>query len=75
MHALVAAVLLGFTGLDELRQDPEPTHQADNWDSRPRVLVAKGTPLSVRMRCGKPNSWNKRRKTGLASATEVERSA
>lgn len=47
MHALVSAVLLGFARLDS-GKTPSRTHQADSWDNLPRVLVAKGTPLSVR---------------------------
>jgi hypothetical protein len=35
----------------------------------------EGTPLSVRIRCGNPNSLNKRTKTGFASVTRVELSA
>jgi hypothetical protein len=51
------------------------THQAESFESRPKVFVAKGTPLSVRMRRGNPNSLNKRMKTGFASVTLVELSA
>ena len=51
---------------------PRRTHHADNWDSRARVLVANGTPLSVRIRRGRPNSLNTRMNTGLASATLVD---
>ena len=47
----------------------------DNWDSRARVLVANGTPLSVRMRCGRPNSLKTCVKTCLASCTRVEERA
>ena len=34
--------------------------------------MAKGTPLSVRMRLGSPYSLNSRVNTGFASATAVE---
>jgi hypothetical protein len=50
----MAAILLRFARFNELRQDAQAHHHADNWDSRARVLVANGTPWSVRMRCGKP---------------------
>jgi hypothetical protein len=54
---------------------PRRTHQAESCESRPRVLVAQGTPLSVRMRLGKPNALKRRVNTGLASATRVEERA
>jgi hypothetical protein len=50
MHAFMAAVLVGFARLDELGEVPRRIHQAESRESLPRVLVAKGTPLSVRMR-------------------------
>jgi hypothetical protein len=52
-------------------QMPRLTHHADNWESRARVLVAHGTPLSVRIRLGRPNSLNTRVKTGLAPSALV----
>jgi hypothetical protein len=51
---------------------PRRTHHADSVDKRANVCVAKGTPLSVRIRFGNPYSLNSRVKTGLASATAVE---
>ena len=51
---------------------PRRTHQAESLDRRAKVLVAKGTPLSVRMRLGSPYSLNSRVNTGLDSSTEVE---
>jgi len=53
---------------------PSPTHQAESFDNRPRVLVAKGTPFSMRMRLGSPYSLNRRVNTGFASATLVDKS-
>ena len=35
---------------------PSRIHQADSDDSRASETVANGTPLSVRMRSGRPNS-------------------
>ncbi len=51
---------------------PSRTHQADSVDSRASVVVANGTPLSLRMRLGNPNSLKSRVKTGLAARTAVE---
>ena len=53
---------------------PKRTHQAESVDKRAKVLVANGTPLSVRIRVGKPYSWNSRVKIGFASATAVDAS-
>jgi hypothetical protein len=54
---------------------PRRTHHADNWQSRARVVVANGTPLSVRRRGGRPHAVNPRVKTGWASGPEVEERA
>ena len=35
---------------------PRRINQAERVERRARETVAKGTPLSVRIRCGKPNS-------------------
>ena len=51
---------------------PSRTHHADSVDRRARVVVANGTPLSLRIRFGSPYSWNSRVKTGFAPATAVE---
>ena len=53
---------------------PRRTHQAESFDKRASVLVAKGTPLSVRMRFGSPYSLNRRVNTGFASTTFVDSS-
>jgi len=42
---------------------PSLIHQMESRDRRPREEEAKGTPLSVRMRSGSPNSWKTRVKT------------
>jgi hypothetical protein len=68
MPACMAAILLGCAGLEAFGEDP----QAERWESRPRVLVAQGTPWSVRRRWGNPNALNRRVNPGLASATRVE---
>ena len=67
MHALVAAVLLRLTGSMSSGSTPNRTHQAESFESRANVLVAKGTPLSVRMRLGNPYSLKRRVNTGFAS--------
>ena len=75
MHSFVAPILLGFPGsMMSSGRTPKRIHHAESEDNRARVLVAKGTPLSVRMRWGKSNSLNKRVNTGLAPATAVESS-
>ena len=51
---------------------PRRTHHAESFDNRARVVVAKGTPLSVRIRVGSPYSLNSRVKIGLAPSTAVE---
>jgi hypothetical protein len=47
-------------------------HHAERVDKRARLFVANGTPLSVRIRWGKPNSWNSRVKIGLAWSPAVD---
>ena len=54
---------------------PKRTHHAESFDKRANVVVANGTPLSVRIRCGNPYSLNSRVKIGLASSTAVDASA
>jgi hypothetical protein len=66
MHALMDGVLLGLAGLDEHGVDPEldtctcaasaGVNQTEREERRARAEEAKGTPLSVRMRRGRPNS-------------------
>ena len=46
---------------------PRRTHHAESVDKRASVVVANGTPLSVRIRFGSPYSWNSRVKIGFAS--------
>ena len=61
----------GLPGSISCGMTPSRTHHADSLDSRASVLVANGTPLSVRMYCGRPYSWNRRWNTGFAPATVV----
>jgi hypothetical protein len=65
----------GVPGSMHAGKSPRRIPQAERCESRPRVLVAKGTPLSVRMRLGQPNAVKRRVNPGLASATWVEASA
>jgi hypothetical protein len=56
VHAFVPAVLVRRGGLDEVGQDAELIHQMERRERRPKAEEAKGVPLSVRMRSGRPNS-------------------
>ena len=56
MHAFMPSILVGPPRLDELRQDAQCTHQAESLESRAKVVVANGPPLSVRTRVGRPYS-------------------
>jgi hypothetical protein len=58
MHSLVSPILLWMTRLDALVSNTEFTHQMDRRDKPPVPRLAKGVPLSVRIRSGKPNSRN-----------------
>ena len=51
---------------------PSLTHHAESFDRRANVVVANGTPLSVRIRLGSPYSWNSRVKIGLVPSTAVD---
>jgi hypothetical protein len=51
---------------------PRRIHHADSFDKRARVVVANGTPWSLRIRRGSPYSWNSRVKIGFASAPAVD---
>ena len=62
----------GLPGSINSGSTPSRTHQAESFDSLAKVLVAKGTPLSVRMRLGNPYSRNNCVNTGFESSTEVE---
>lgn len=66
VHAFMAPVLCGLPGSMSSGNTPRRIHHADNCDSRASVLVANGTPLSVRIRCGKPYSLKIRVNTGFA---------
>src|SRR3989441_12426407 len=54
MHPLVPAILLGVSGLDQLRPNPEPDPPHRERREPPRAFDAKGAPLSVRIRSGRP---------------------
>jgi hypothetical protein len=51
---------------------PRRSHHTLSAESRPSAMVAKGTPLSVRMRAGSPYSRNSRSKTGRAPVVRVD---
>ena len=67
MHPLVPPVLLGMPGLDalELNPEPEPPHRQLAQPVE-RMGEANGTPLSVRIARGSPNSLKARSKTEKA---------
>jgi hypothetical protein len=50
---------------------PSLIHHTLSRESRPRAMEAKGTPLSVRIRVGKPNSQKSRPKTRLVPTKVV----
>ena len=55
----MAAVLLRLAGLDALERDAEPEPpDGELGEVEGELGLAKGTPLSVRMARGKPNSLN-----------------
>jgi hypothetical protein len=60
VQPLRAAVWWGCAGLDALRRTPRHPHHAESGDSWARGVVAKGPPLSVRRRVGRPNALNTR---------------
>ena len=61
----------GLPGSISSGRTPRRIHQAERLESRARVFVANGTPLSVRMRFGNPYSRKSRVNTGFASFTAV----
>ena len=63
VHPLVAAVLLGFAGLDALGVMPSLIQCTESLKAS-MPAVAKGGPLSERMRRGSPNSRKARSKCG-----------
>ena len=65
----------GFPGSMSSGITPRRTHHAESCDSRASVLVANGTPLSVRILVGSPYSLKIRVKIGFASSTLVELNA
>jgi len=66
----------GLPGLMRSIAMPSLSHQTDSFDSPKRALgLAKGTPLSVRMASGKPNSLKTLSNTLNAKVSLVECSA
>jgi hypothetical protein len=68
MHALVAPILLRVPGFDPFDVDPQPQPLTASLLS-PQIACAEanGTPLSVRITCGSPNSLKVRSKTVKAN--------
>ena len=63
MHPLVPSVLLGVTRLGEFGMDAKSNPPDGQRGQTRQGVVAKGTPLSVRMICGSPYLRNSRVKT------------
>lgn len=66
VHAFVRPVLLGRGGVNALMLDAEALHQTLSCERPWMPHDAKGTPLSVRIARGRPNSRKVRSKTGRA---------
>lgn len=62
----------GWPGSINSGEMPSRIHHTESRDKRPRAVVAKGTPLSVRMTAGNPYSSKARRKTGRAVAIAAD---
>jgi hypothetical protein len=62
MELLVRAILLGMAERDPLRDNARRIHQTESRDKPASPLLAKGLPLSLRMRCGNPDAANARSK-------------
>ena len=76
MHALVPAVLLRMAGLNPFDRIPRRSHQTGELaEPIERVGDANGTPLSVRIAAGSPNSRNVRSKAVKAKRSCVVDSA
>jgi hypothetical protein len=65
----------GVPGSMHSGRRPRRTHHAESGDRRARVVVAQGTPWSVRIRFGRPNALHKRVNTGVAADPRVDASA
>lgn len=71
VHALVPSVLLRVTGLNALVTIPSLTHHTESVESPPAPRLAKGVPLSVRIRSGSPSSRKTASKMGCAPGARV----
>ncbi len=62
VRAFVMSVLVGLSGLEALGEHPQEIHQTESWE-RPTIAVeAKGCPLSLRIRRGRPKVRKSSRK-------------
>jgi hypothetical protein len=64
VHSFMGAVLLRLAGQDPLMLNTEVHPPHIELGEPVEAVVAKGTPLSVRMARGRPYSRNSRSKTG-----------
>ena len=75
VHALMAAVLLGFPGSIRSWRMPSLSHQAESSDNPAGALEATGEPLSLRMASGRPNCSKTSERTRRTPAVRVLGSA
>ena len=77
VHALVGAVLLRVAGLlMRSMAMPSLSHQTESLERLNRALgLAKGTPLSERIACGRPRSRKSCSKAVTARSSRVDSSA
>ena len=63
----------GWPGLMRSIAMPKRSHQTESLERLNKALgLAKGTPLSERMACGRPRSWNSRSKAVQARSSRVD---
>ena len=73
MHELITPVLLGLSGLMRSICMPSLSHQTESFERLNSALgEAKGTPLSVLIACGRPNSLKARSNTVMAVPSWVD---
>src|SRR5262249_7533009 len=73
MHPFMPPILRWTAGFDELGDNAQAHPPCrEGRQARARLFVANGTPLSVRIRFGKPYSLNSPVKIGLAWSTAVD---
>ena len=74
-HALERPFCCGWPGLRRARAIPSLSHQTESLDRLNKALLAKGTPLSLRMALGGPRSLKSRAKAVRAGSSRVDSKA